>query len=275
MNYLTIVLDGYCNLTDRKYLKEYFIRESKKAEAEFYTPEVFLTGCKDAVKNYLINDLYRQRSDVKKELLEARQWAKEHDQELFNRTYEQVDNLNIESYTVNLYNLTNGRYTGQMDYFEITHISDTLDLLISIDNLVDKVKNIQPTGTGTEPPAGTTLHTELTPTRLDVLYNYLTSEKLINTTPEMWLFWFTKQSLPDRKKPIKIQWLGAGSVLSNVVTLVCGNFTNRTETAMKAAFNLQTGKKYQQPTNDRNSRGKHPYKRIYEIMEHAERKLQS
>lgn len=153
MDYLKIVLDGYCNPTDKKFLKEYFIRESKKAEAEFYSPEIFLTGCKDAVQTYLINDLYRQKSDARKELLEARQWAKEHDQELFNRTYEQEDNLNIENYTVNLWHLTNGRYTGHMDYFEIMHISDTLDLLISIDNLIDEVKNIQPTttGTGTEP----------------------------------------------------------------------------------------------------------------------------
>lgn len=152
MDYLKIVLDGYCNPTDKKFLKEYFIRESKKAEAEFYSPEVFLTGCKDAVQTYLINDLHRQKSDARKELLEVRQWAKEHDQELFNRTYEQEDNLNIENYTVNLYYLTNGRYTGHMDYSEIMHISDTLDLLISIDNLIDAVKNIQPTTT-TEPPA--------------------------------------------------------------------------------------------------------------------------
>ena len=150
MDYLKIVLDGYCNPTDKKFLKEYFIRESKKAEAEFYSPEVFLTGCKDAVQYYLINDLYRQKSDARKELLEARQWAKEHDQELFNRTYELEDNLNIESYTVNLWHLTNGRYTGHMYYFEIMHISDTLDLLISIDNLIDEVKNIQPTTTGTD-----------------------------------------------------------------------------------------------------------------------------
>lgn len=277
MDYLKIVLDGYCNPTDKKFLKEYFIRESKNAEKEFfYTREVFLTGCKDAVQNYLINDLYRQKSDVRKELLEARQWAKEHDQELFNRTYEQEDNLNIENYTVNLYYLTNGRYTGHMDYSEIMHISNTLDLLISIDDLIDAVKNIQPTGTGTtEPPAGTTLHTKLTPTRLDVLYNYLTDEQLINTTPEMWRFWFTKQSLQAGKKPIKIQWLGAGSVLSNVIMLVCGNFTNHTKTAMEAAFKLKSGTNHQQPKPDRNNRGKHPYKRIYEIMEHAETKLQS
>lgn len=129
--------------------------------------------------------------------------------------------------------------------------------------------------TTTEPPTGTTLHTELTPTRLEVLYDYLTDEQLINTTPEMWRFWFTKQSLQAGKKPVKIQWLGAGSVLSNVTMLVCGNFTNHTETAMKAAFKLQSGTNYQQPTPDRNNRGKYPYKRIYEIKEHAETKLQS
>lgn len=130
----------------------------------------------------------------------------------------------------------------------------------------------------TEPPAGTTLHTDLEPTRLDVLYSYLTDEKLIKTTPEMWRYWFTKPSLQAGKQPKKIQWLGAGSVLSNVTMLVCGNFTNHTETAMKAAFKLQSGTKYQQPTiikKKREFRGDRPYKRIYEIMEHAETKLQS
>jgi hypothetical protein len=143
---------------------------------------------------------------------------------------------------------------------------------VTLDNYLTflQTENKQATTT-----TGTTLHTDLTATRLDELYNYLTSEKLIKTTPEMWRFWFTKQSLQAGKKPIKIQWLGAGSVLTNVVMLVCGNFTNHTETAMKAAFNLQSGKKYQQPTNNRNNRGKYPYKRIYEIMEHAETKLQS
>ncbi len=150
MDYLKIVLDGYCNPTGKKFLNEYFTRESKKASELNYTPEEFLTGCKDAVQNYLISDLYRQKSDARKELLEARQWAKEHDQELFNRTYELEDNLHIESYTVNLWHLTNGRYTGHMDYFEIMHISDTLDLLISVGSLIDEVKNIQPTTTGTD-----------------------------------------------------------------------------------------------------------------------------
>lgn len=277
MNYLTIVLDGYCNLTDRKYLKEYFIRESKKAEAEFYTPEVFLTGCKTAVQTYLIGDLYRQKQESERELFDAKQWAKENEPDTINQRFEQEDNLNIEDYLVNLWQVTNGRYTGQMDYFEIMHISDTLDLLISVDALIDAVKNIQPTDTGTttEPPAGTTLHTDLEPTRLDVLYSYLTDEKLIKTTPEMWRYWFTKPSLQAGKQPKKIQWLGAGSVLSNVIMLVCGNFTNHTKTAIEAAFKLQSGTNYQRPTQNRNNRGKYPYKRIYEIMEHAETKLQS
>lgn len=123
-----------------------------------------------------------------------------------------------------------------------------------------------------------TFNTKLTLTRLDELYNYLTNEKLINTTPEMWRYWFTKQSLQAGKKKTKIQWLGAGSVLSNVILLVCGNFTNHTETAMKAAFKLQSGTNYQQPTiikKKKELRGNYPYKRIYEIIEHAENKLQS
>lgn len=127
------------------------------------------------------------------------------------------------------------------------------------------------TTTGTS----TTLTTDLSEPRMAALYTYLLEEKFIKTTPEMWRYWFTKQSLLAGKNPVKIQWLGAGSVLSNVVALICGNFTNDTANAMKAAFKLSSGTKYQKPTNSRFERGKKPFKRIYEIKEHAETKLQS
>lgn len=141
-------------------------------------------------------------------------------------------------------------------------------------NLIYLVREILKIVEGTtEPPAGTTLHTDLELVRLDHLYNYLSDEELIKTTPEMWRYWFTQQSLQAGKQPKKIQWLGAGSVLSNVIMLVCGNFTNHTKTAIEAAFKLQSGTNYQRPTQNRNNRGKYPYKRIYEIMEHAETKL--
>lgn len=142
MDYLKIVLDGYCNPTDKKFLKEYFIRESKKAEAEFYTPKVFYSGCKTAVQTYLIGDLYRQKQEVEKELINAKQWVRENEPDKINQRFDQEDNLNIENYSVNLWHLTNGRYTGHIDYSEIMHISDTLDLLISVDALIDAVKNI-------------------------------------------------------------------------------------------------------------------------------------
>lgn len=142
MDYLKIVLDGYCNPTDKKFLKEYFIRESKKAEVEFYSPEVFLTGCKTAVQTYLIGDLHRQKQESERELFDAKQWAKENEPDTVNQRFEQEDNLNIEDYSVNLWQVTNGRYTCHIDYSEIMHISDTLDLLISVDALIDAVKNI-------------------------------------------------------------------------------------------------------------------------------------
>lgn len=148
MDYLKIVLDGYCNPTDKKLLKEYFIRESKKAEAESYTHEVFLTGCKTAVQTYLIGDLYRQKQEVEKELIDAKQWVRENEPDTIDQRLEQENNLNIEDYSVNLWQVTNGRYTGHMVYSEIMHISDTLDLLISVDALIDEVKNIQPPTTG-------------------------------------------------------------------------------------------------------------------------------
>ena len=49
MNYMTIVLQFRNNPSIIDYLDRYFIREWKKAEANYYSAEEFFQGCQSAI----------------------------------------------------------------------------------------------------------------------------------------------------------------------------------------------------------------------------------
>ena len=66
MDYLKIVLDGYCNENDRNHLVEYFKREALKAQKDNYSIEVFFDGCKKALsqlQQYYVNQLHKHKSE--------------------------------------------------------------------------------------------------------------------------------------------------------------------------------------------------------------------
>lgn len=124
-----------------------------------------------------------------------------------------------------------------------------------------------------EPVPSVFFHTDLKLSRVDEIRRYLVDCKYTDVDENTWRHWFGKVTWTGSTKPGKINWYSASDLLSNIICLICGNFKVSTEKAMKKIFKLQKGKKFQNPTNARNQRGKYPYKRIYEIMEHAETKL--
>ena len=56
--------------------------------------------------------------------------------------------------------------------------------------------------------------------RMKLIYTYLKGEEFINCSENDFLYWFGLKTLP--KKPQKIKWLKADSVLKNVVHHICG-----------------------------------------------------
>jgi hypothetical protein len=92
------------------------------------------------------------------------------------------------------------------------------------------------------------LITKVERTRLIEIHTYL-SGKYIDVDVDSWLYWFSKQTWTNKKeKPKRIKWIGAVYHLTNVVYLICGNMNIQTETAMKKAFELPKGAKFQSLT---------------------------
>ncbi len=124
-----------------------------------------------------------------------------------------------------------------------------------------------------EPQSSTVfLSTKYNVTRMTAIHQYLKENKYIDVDEVVgsWLYWFSLQSWQYTKKnPTKIKWIGAAYVLTNVVYILCGNMTKETEQAMKNAFVLAKGKKFQKKTNIDFS--KKPYKSIGEKINFAER----
>jgi len=118
------------------------------------------------------------------------------------------------------------------------------------------------------------LTTKLNQVRMKAIHQYLYDKKLIDVDEVVgnWLYWFSLQSWQDTKrKPAKIKWIGAAYVLTNVVYILCENMTKETEQAMKNAFKLPKGSKFQKKTNI--DYLKDPYKSIIEKFNFAERYL--
>ena len=139
MDYSKIVLDGYCNPIDRKMLKDYFVREMKKSEKEYYTPAVFYEGCKDVI-NQLYDDIKQQKQNELISVFNAIDNAKNTDElaEL-QEIKEQVENT---YYMVPLYQFTNGRYNGHLGIYEIMYIEKVLDISRRFAILEDEKKKL-------------------------------------------------------------------------------------------------------------------------------------
>lgn len=62
MDYRKIVLDGYSDRNNRKYLPEYFVREQKKASKDYYSIEEFFSGCESIIEEFsnIIKDQFHK-----------------------------------------------------------------------------------------------------------------------------------------------------------------------------------------------------------------------
>lgn len=119
------------------------------------------------------------------------------------------------------------------------------------------------------------LNTQLTQVRMKEIHQYLFENEYIDVDINSWLYWFSKQTWNNKKKnPSQIKWIDAAYHLTNTVYLICGNMEVYTETAMKKAFKLPTGRKFQKNTLNKEKnqmRDKEPYKSLYHLIEWSER----
>ncbi|HRG19190.1 MAG TPA: hypothetical protein PLP39_08875 [Flavobacterium lutivivi] len=118
------------------------------------------------------------------------------------------------------------------------------------------------------------LTTKLNQIRMKAIHQWLTEKKYIDVDVESWLYWFDLQTwINKKKKPVKIQWIGAAYHLTNVVYILCENMNKQTETAMKKAFQLPKESKFQKLTADNIKRDKEPYKSLYKMIEFSDRNI--
>lgn len=118
------------------------------------------------------------------------------------------------------------------------------------------------------------LSTKLNQPRMKAIHQYLYEEMYIEPDEASWLYWFDLQPwLSKKKKPSRIKWKKASSVLSNVIYILCGNMGVKTETAMKSTFVLPKGTNFQKMTitKKKPQSDKEPYKSIHNMIEFAER----
>jgi len=100
MNYLEIVLKGYCIENNKKNLVDYFISEFKVAEKErFCSSNLFFGGCLSIVEAFnenLQSQIYEQQSQLNKYLVSA---GSNKDQEFVDRFKEQIEYQKKEGIT--------------------------------------------------------------------------------------------------------------------------------------------------------------------------------
>jgi hypothetical protein len=143
MDYLKIVLDGYLNPSTREHLTDYFFREYKKAEKEFFNPkEFFKSGClgvlellKTDIKNRLFEEKnrvyqminaansgnlkYHELTDTQMQEPNLVQAQKE---KLLKHCDSRLSELSEKSFDALLTTLTNGRFLGSLSWESIRYI---------------------------------------------------------------------------------------------------------------------------------------------------------
>jgi hypothetical protein len=143
MDYLKIVLDGYLNPSTREHLTDYFFREFKKAEKEYFSPkEFFESGCLQIVEAFkydIQNKITEEQLKVYK-MIEAANSGKFKYYELTDAQMEEpnlvqvakekflkgcntrLSGLSEKSFSANLFSLTNARYIGNLSWESIEYI---------------------------------------------------------------------------------------------------------------------------------------------------------
>jgi len=121
MDYLKIVLDGYCNPNDRAFLDEYFQDELQKSKQ---SPERFFNGLQKAVET-LKEIPIKSMNERKRELYFINN----------EETNRELTKISPNDFPINLLLVTGHKYSGYIKYEELNFIEATISSSIS-----DKLK---------------------------------------------------------------------------------------------------------------------------------------
>ena len=152
MDFLNLLLMGYCNQSDRENLDNYFFRELKKAKQEYYTNESFFNGCQNSIE--LLKDICKHRLNERKQELSqlmilttqnknVTEELKKNDIDAFKKEFK---SLKMEDYPVNLAILTKGVYLGNLYFSHIEYIERSINIAeISLNKefLQTRIKEIE------------------------------------------------------------------------------------------------------------------------------------
>jgi hypothetical protein len=144
MDYLKIVMEGYLNPSTREHLTDYFFREFRKAEKEYFSPkEFFESGCLgivEAFKTDIQNKINKEQLRVYEmievansgklmkyqnltlEQMQDPKLVQAQKERLLEYCHARLSGLSEKSYSANLFLLTNNRYTGNLSWERIEYI---------------------------------------------------------------------------------------------------------------------------------------------------------
>jgi len=141
MDYIKIVLEGYIDDNNRKYLAEYFVREQKKAGKEYYSAEEFFSGCNRVVQQFtddIKRQLYKEKNNcyfaidhIKNRTMKFSQpdsslTFEEQCEEALIRWEEQLKGWSMDNFSVNLFSLRIG-YSGYLWYNNLLVIGNAIE----------------------------------------------------------------------------------------------------------------------------------------------------
>jgi hypothetical protein len=143
MDYLKIVLEGYLNPSTREHLTDYFFREFKKAEKEYFSPkEFFESGCHGVVevlKTDIRNSLFEEKNrvyemirlassgnltyhELTEEQMQNPDLVQEKKEELLKDCNSRLSELSEKYFYANLFSITMNRYVGNLSWESIEYI---------------------------------------------------------------------------------------------------------------------------------------------------------
>ena len=122
--FLEIIIDGI--LKNELHLKNYLIRKQKEAENKNYFSEIeFYQKC-SAVITQLESNIELQFTDRKKKLQQTIELLKSKNNP-FKKELKASENLSLDSFYINLYIYTKGKYEGELWLNQINYIKKCID----------------------------------------------------------------------------------------------------------------------------------------------------
>jgi hypothetical protein len=163
MDYLGIVLEGYFNENNREFLEKYFLREYKKYEKEqFFEADEFFNGCLKVAEDwekYLQKQVFERKNQLCLMLNEAKKGTLIFDnmegKTIEQRRAELIENCENElqnvrpdgigclTFTVNMWQLTNGRVIYHLTYKEILEIKDAINKAFEKTKILEETPSIE------------------------------------------------------------------------------------------------------------------------------------